>query len=286
MPDSSWPYHFLTLSREQVAERRTLLTQRGIFTQVSAFIVIFSVGVYRYATRNGKSSRPTGQVKSWLDSPPRKGWSETRRQYFVCLAWLFWVLELAVWKTGDDYLHLTKSLGRVGLAHLPLQVLLSPKFLTSPNTSSSLLPTLLNTTQSSLTPYHRLLGRLVTIPLLVLHSILYLTFFFSKLDVTEVPIFFSRVWDSDVQLGLVALCGVLGLWATSSTVVGLGGLRKRVSRKVFYYVHVGVVVGLLVVVFFHVEFTRPFVVGTVVVWGVDLVMLSRGGGDGNGAVRS
>lgn len=77
---------------------------------------------------------------------------------------------------------------------------------------------------------------------------------------------------------------MIGLWVTSSTVVlgfGIGGLRRRVTRERFYYVHVGIVVGLLLITFFHVEYTRPFVIGVLVVWGVDFLLLSLGAGDGS-----
>lgn len=64
---------------------------------------------------------------------------------------------------------------------------------------------------------------------------------------------------------------------------GIGGLRKRVSRQMFYYVHVAIVLVMMLVTFFHVEFTRPFVIGVFLVWGVDLFLLTRSTGDGSTA---
>lgn len=170
----------------------------------------------------------------------------------------------------------------MGLAQFPLQVLLSPKFLTGSN-NRQLLPLLLNTPQPLLNPYHRLLGRMVILPLLSLHSIFYLIFFYQKLDGAGSPLIETRLWDPDVQFGVLDFLLVIGLWVTSSTVVlgyGIGGLRKRVSREKFYYVHVGIVVALLLVTFFHVEYTKPFVIGTLVVWGVDFLLLNYSAGDG------
>ena len=87
-----------------------------------------------------------------------------------------------------------------------------------------------------------------------------------------------------MQLGILGLLTVLGLWITSSTVVlglGLRGLRRWVDRKTFFYVHVGIVVGLLGVGFFHVVTARLFVIEVLVVWGVDAgVVMWQGEADG------
>lgn len=102
---TTWPYHFLTLTPEKVAERRHLLTQRGIYTQLSALAIIICVGIYRfYVTKFAKREpRVRGEQKAWLDRPLARGWSETRKQYLLCFVWLAWIIWLTVWKTGDGW---------------------------------------------------------------------------------------------------------------------------------------------------------------------------------------
>ena len=103
MSSFPWPYHFLSLTREQVAERRDLLTQRGIYTQLSALVILATLGVYRQARKHAakrEQPRPRGK-RTWIDSPPVKGWSETRKQYLIAAGWVVWIVGLAFWKTGD-----------------------------------------------------------------------------------------------------------------------------------------------------------------------------------------
>lgn len=164
-----------------------------------------------------------------------------------------------------DYLHFTKSLGHTTFANIPLQILLSHKLSrTSPILRLSGL-----SSQAVLTPYHRLFGRLVIFPLLILHASLYLTFF--ALTTYPVPLLPKRLYDLDVQLGITGITLVIVLWATSSSWGKIGGLRRKLSRQTFYVVHVFLVAGLLVVVYFHVEYARKFVIQGFVIYAVDVV---------------
>lgn len=105
--DSPWPYHFVSVTPEQVQERRDLLTLRGQYAQISALLVFVFASVYsRYADKSNK--RKPGQekskVKAWLDYPPVAGWGETRRQYLITGMWLMWMVGLSMWKTRDGKL--------------------------------------------------------------------------------------------------------------------------------------------------------------------------------------
>ena len=114
---SLWPYRFVTLSPKQIQDRRELLDRRGHYAQLSGLLLFIVVSLYtRFAPYIGKpnktyNNRHDTQGKmspkpSWLDSCPRRGWGETRRQYLVALAWLGWLLGLSAWKTGDGTLFL------------------------------------------------------------------------------------------------------------------------------------------------------------------------------------
>ena len=123
--------------------------------------------------------------------------------------------------------------------------------------------------QAVLIPYHRLLGRLVLFPLLTLHAASYLTFF--ALTTHPVPLLPKRLGDLDVQLGISGILLVFALWATSSTWSKVGGLRRRLSRRVFYVVHVSLVGAFLVVAYYHVQYARKFVIQGLVIYAVDVV---------------
>jgi hypothetical protein len=349
MASLPWPYRFLSLTPAQVQERREILDRRGNYAQLSAFAVVFMVNAYQFMKRSGRESsvskagneetssdlarkktaqRTTRQSRSWLNSPPVAGWSETRKQYLIALAWLLWLLVLSSWKTGDgrfkisyslslpqereeqiqgesryvlsdglvqrekkkkkrerererekketmkrrgekkvtyqppDYLHLTKSLAHTAFSNVPIQVALSPK-LSSRNPVSRLI----GLPQTTLVPYHRLLGRLVIFPFLTLHAALYLTFFTLQTD--PIPLLPKRLRDADVQLGITGITLVGVLWTTSSSTAL--GLRKRIARRTFYVVHVVLVIMLLVLVCFHVIYARKFVVEALTVYAVDVV---------------
>lgn len=85
-------------------QRRDLLDLRGYIAQCSVIAVVFAIRLYRnYARQSGKAvnERTRRRQQSWWDLPPLPGWTETRKQYLVCLVWLGWLLGLSVWSSGD-----------------------------------------------------------------------------------------------------------------------------------------------------------------------------------------
>lgn len=95
----SWPYHFVSLSEKEIQRRRDVLDLRGYYAQLSALAVIAAISLYRFY--RGAPTRRAITKRSWWDSPPFQGWTETRRQYTITLLWLLFLLGLSVWNTGD-----------------------------------------------------------------------------------------------------------------------------------------------------------------------------------------
>lgn len=165
-----------------------------------------------------------------------------------------------------DYLHLTKALGRVGLSQLPLQVLMSPAYISRP-TASSVLSLLTGIPQPVLTPYHRLFGRVV-VSLLLSHAALYTLFFVQSSHPEFGILLFKRVQDLDVQFGLAAIFSavLLVLFVRPASQKGLqawlvqGTIQER--RKMFYFGHVSLVILLCVMAYSHVQQAQKYMLQT------------------------
>ncbi|EEP77181.1 predicted protein [Uncinocarpus reesii 1704] len=240
MSISRGPYRFLSLSAAQVQARRELLDLRGTIAQISALLLLLAASLYwRAVSAHSPAAGGKKTGKNWFDSPPVKGWRETRRQYLLTLAWGVWLVGLSAWRTDDDYLHLTKSLAHTAMATIPIQVLFAPKLASR----SNFVLRLLGVRQAIFTPYHRLYGRLVLFPLLTLHAILYITFFMRQ------SLLAKRSSDADVQWGMAGIILAWAIWSMSS-----GG--KTLTKRQFYLGHVAMVMGLLVVAYFHVVHVR------------------------------
>lgn len=166
-----------------------------------------------------------------------------------------------------DYLHFTKALGRVALSQLPVQVLMSPAayISTTRPTAPSIISSLTSISQSALTPYHRLFGRVIIAPLLFGHATFYLLFFVQSTHPEFGSLLAKRVLDRDVQCGMLAvstLVAVLLFVRPRGTApkTGLqawllqGSIKDR--RRIFYIGHVSLVLGLCVVAYWHVAQAR------------------------------
>lgn len=264
----SWPYHFISLSENDKLHRRELLDLRGYYAQWSIIVVIVAIRIFRFATRS---------TAKWDRLVSGK-----TRQYLVCGLWLLWLVGLSIWGSGDgmslspgglearanmlDYLHLTKALGRVGLSQLPLQVLMSPAYISRP-AASSVLSLLTGIPQPVLTPYHRLFGRAV-VSLLLSHAALYTLFFVQSRHPEFGILLFKRVQDLDVQFGLAAIFSavLLVLFVRPASQKGLqtwlvqGTIQER--RKMFYFGHVSLVILLCVMAYSHVKQAQKYMLQT------------------------
>ncbi|KAJ5678193.1 uncharacterized protein N7477_003826 [Penicillium maclennaniae] len=314
---SAWPWHFITVSEEEKSHRRDLLDLRGVIAQGSILVVIIVLRVYQaWATAQipGGAPKPRRPI-SWWDRPLITGWLETRRQYLVCGVWLSWLVGLAVWNSGDgmsslspsigielqrssraipyspstDYLHLTKALGHIALSQVPLQVLISPAayISTTKPSAASIFSFITSIPQATITPYHRLFGRVVISPLLMGHASLYLLFFVQSSHPEFGSLLNKRVRDFDVQCGLLALSAAVSLLFF---VRPRGVARKRDTqpnpsikerRQSFYIGHVLSVTILCAAAYWHVTHARRYMLqalGASVINGIcSMVMVRRGG---------
>lgn len=173
-----------------------------------------------------------------------------------------------------DYLHLTKSLSHVALSQLPVQAVMAPaSYITSRPTSPSFLSALTTVPQSSLTPYHRLFGRVVLAPLLLSHGSLYLSFFAQSAHPDFPSLLAKRVNDPDVQWGIGALSMIISVLLFTRP---KGGWKLRSTgssqsdRRVFYVVHVLLVAGFCAAAYSHVVHARGFVLQTLAGFAVNM----------------
>ncbi|KAH8692845.1 hypothetical protein BGW36DRAFT_385245 [Talaromyces proteolyticus] len=269
---SARPYRFImSLSDQELQHRRYVLDLKGQYAQISALVLLGVLYLSRFRS-NSKTIR-----KTWWDAPAIKGSSETRKQYAVTLSWLAWLISIAVWRSGDDYIHLTKALGHVGLSQLPFLVLLAPtSFLFSSKLAlSAIVSSLTLIPQTTLTAYHRLLGRLVIVPLICSHATLFLLFYVQVPHPEFGTLFAKRVRDPDVQFGLAAtLFAILVLVFSRSRIWKLRTTRvsSRSSGRsqLFYIVHLALVSVFFVLAYSHVVYARPFVLEAI---GVSLANL-------------
>lgn len=184
------------------------------------------------------------------------------------LVYFSWLLYLTFRATGTDYMHLTKAFGHVAVSQLPMHYLLAVKAPNSPLTRATGL------THERLNAVHRLFGRMIHV-LLAVHAVLYI-FFFARLGILA-----KRVRDRDVRLGLAAFWAVnaLGLLAVPA-------IRRRVKwyYSVFYRSHVLLSALVLPLVYFHVPYTRVYVMQAGVFWVLGGVV-RRWGSEWVGEVR-
>lgn len=170
--------------------------------------------------------------------------------------YLSWLLFLIFSNTGHDYLHLTQAFGHVAVSQLPLHYLLAFRNPRSPIILAT------GVAHRQLNAYHRLSGRIVH-SLLGTHAILYINFFVMK------DLLVKRIQHWDVRLGITAfwLVNLLALLA-------LPVVRKK-ARRLFYKSHVVISATLPVVLFFHVPYTRRYVLQAEVFWFANGYLKSR-----------
>jgi hypothetical protein len=283
-------YAFVTLTPAQVEERRRQLDLAGFQAWLSPIVILTAVYMYRRITNSSASpstSSSTSSSKSGTDdsslqgkhqgpSVPAKSESSVARTLnttyvrefgplhvqLLGLMYLSWLLWLVFRGTGDDYMHLAKSFGHVAVSQLPMHYLLALRL---PDQKYSPLWVTTGLDRQRLNPYHRLFGRLVH-GLLATHAVMYLRFFV-KMDVLA-----KRIQHLDVRLGLAAF------WSFNIlAVLAIPPIRRK-YRAVFYKSHVGLSALVLPILFFHVPYTRFYVVQAGVVWLVTgFVALSTSG---------
>jgi hypothetical protein len=144
-------------------------------------------------------------------------------------------------------------------------------YISSKPAASSVLSFLTGVSQPALTPYHRLFGRTVILPLLLAHAILYMLFFVQTSHPEFGTLLAKRVQDLDVQCGMFAIFSAVLLFlfsrprgaAQNSGIQSWllqGPLQER--RRMFYFGHVSLAILLCVAAYFHVKQAQKYVMQT------------------------
>ncbi|ETI23508.1 hypothetical protein G647_05310 [Cladophialophora carrionii CBS 160.54] len=244
------------LTPEQLDERRRQLDRAGFHAWLSPIVILLGVYIYRRWL--------AGSIPKLLCPLPARGPARGLRLCLRRVAWILsttyvyeygplyvplvgllytlWLVYLASRGTGEDYMHITKSLGHVAASQLPLHYLLSVK-----QTRYSPVTWATGMTHERLNAVHRLFGRIVHL-FLAAHAVLYLRFF------VTMGFLERRIKDRDVRLG------VLAFWSFNLLgILSLPVVRRRVYLAVFYRSHVLLSAVVLAVLWFHVPYTRWFV---------------------------
>ncbi|KAL7797232.1 hypothetical protein V8C37DRAFT_370409 [Trichoderma ceciliae] len=290
-----WPYHFLTLSQDQVLLRRQTIDRYARIAHYSALApaAIFLLlrlllraarpllrlggrgrdgghrGQYAHvpgspivkAQRNGTFGTLATRWRAllwWLGDDAVFGgvsWGQ-RDEWLLGLVWTSWLLVLCVLGTGEDYLHLTKRFGAIAVSQLPIQYLLALKAL-NPYAFA------FGSSHEHINRYHRLLGRIIYI-LVILHVIFYNNFFILS------GIWLKRFFAPVVFCGVVASLGFDGLIGTALVRV------RHYSYRLFFITHLGVALFAPVLLFFHAHSARIYAAESIVVFLVDLAVRKVG----------
>ena len=254
-------FHYETLfpPQAQLEIRRNHLDHAGFQAWLSAVILLLTIYLGRLLLARSPSSnnRDSSQDSTTTQTVYRRVKRTLNKTYVpefgplqVQVAgsfYLSWLLFLIFRNTGNDYLHLTKAFGHVAVSQLPLHYLLAFQNPRSPIVLATGL------TYKQLNAYHRLSGRILHV-LLGTHAILYINFFVVK------DMLAKRIQHRDVRLGITAfwLVNLLALLALP--------VVRRKARRLFYRSHVAISAALTIVLFFHVPYTRRYVVQAGVFW--------------------
>ncbi|KIV91234.1 hypothetical protein PV10_05795 [Exophiala mesophila] len=267
-------YKFINLSPEQVEIRRQQLDRDGFLAWLTPIILLTVIYIYRrlysfisYSARDQNHSHKSATPHSW----PRRVYRRAAwilnttyvsefgplRVQILGLFYVAWLISLAARHTGNDYMHITKALGHVAVSQLPIHYLLSFKSPMSPISIAT------GVSHEQLNPYHRLLGRLIH-GFLAAHAVLYIRFF------VVLDLLAKRIQHRDVRLGVLAFWSFnfLGLLA-------IPPIRRKLYHKVFYRSHVVLSAIVVPILFFHVPYTRKYVVQAGVLWFANGLARSR-----------
>ena len=107
--------------------------------------------------------------------------------------------------------------------------------------------------------YHQILGRIIHI-CLTLHAGFYLNFFILH------DLLGKRIQDRDVILGLISI-SILTIVGTTTL-----GFIRRWNYRIFYMTHIFAATILLPLLYFHVQYIRPFIWEAVAIYIVNLLL--------------
>ncbi|KAJ5770664.1 uncharacterized protein N7511_002715 [Penicillium nucicola] len=275
-----WPWHFVDLSSDEKDHRRRLLDQYALYSQLSILVLALGYRVYRLSTwLLGEKQRLHVAYTALGQSPvgiePARGWSRAaaRRwwsaiwwlnseispnvgligRWIAAVAWTLWLLFLSVNQTGDDYLHVTKRLGSIAAAQLPIHYMLSMRNRYSP------LAVIFGTSHEHLIHWHQICGRIIMI-LIVLHAALYMNYF------VQTENFVGRLQSLPSVTGLICLVLMFVLAITSIEKC------RQWSYRAFYFCHLAIGLAILPILFFHTHHLRLYMIETLALFISDRIL--------------
>ncbi|KAI0529793.1 ferric reductase like transmembrane component [Xylaria digitata] len=276
-----WPYQFVDLDAEQLQARRRTLDRYGLIAQLSALAPIALFLLYRLlawgvakATGSGRGSyaavpdSPTLKqqrlsVVGLYSTSARKiawwfgddvvfwGWNwGPRDQIIAGVVWTIWLLALCVVGTGNDYIHLTRRFGIVGVSQFPVQYLLSLKSLNP-------IALALKSSHEEVNRWHRVLGRVIYI-FVALHAIFYFNFYYQN------NILGQKIRSLVPALGFALIAAMSFLFGTAFSAV------RQYSYRVFFITHLLVALALPPAIYFHAHHASLYIWEALIVFLVDI----------------
>ncbi|KAI9147751.1 putative metalloreductase AIM14 [Paramyrothecium foliicola] len=284
-----WPYHFVTLSKEERHVRHEILSFYASIAHWTALLPILAVVFGRLAVRlfrrvtSSRTAAPDGQgayeavprspaVKAQRQSYPGELSARWRRivwwfgddvriagdtwgqrdQWIIGSAWTAWLLVLCFVGTGTDYIHLARRFGIIATSQMPIQYFLSLKSL-NPYAWA------FRSSHEVVNRYHRVLGRII-FAFFVLHLTLYFNFFFLK------GVFMKRVFSPVPFAGVLAGTALNILNGTSMA------QARAMSYRLFFITHLVVAFAVPALLLYHATSSRFYVIEAVGAFIVDLIV--------------
>jgi NAD(P)H-flavin reductase len=231
------------LTPDQLETRRTQLNQAGHLAWCGPAVAYY---ILRPTIQLLSAAAPTSFQKplrrlSWLLNTPLSSEFGTLQTHLLALVYTGYLLFLIFRDTGNDYMHLTKAFGHVAVSQLPWQYALAVKSQWNP------LQGMLGRSHEDLNEVHRIFGRIVHL-LLAVHAVMYLNFFV-RINVLE-----TKLKDPVVRLGIFAF------WSFNFlALLSIPFIRRKFYHKMFYRSHVLLTAIILPVLYFHVPYTRKYI---------------------------
>ncbi|KAI0444702.1 ferric reductase like transmembrane component [Xylaria telfairii] len=276
-----WPYQFLDLDTAQLQARRRALDRYGLIAQLSTLVPVALFLLYRLVTwavarltGSGRGSyaavpdSPTlkrkrlSAVGSWSanarkfawwfgDDVAFLGWNwGPRDQIIGGVTWAIWLFVLCVVGTGNDYLHLTRRFGIVGVSQFPVQYLLSLKSLNP-------FALVLKSSHEEVNRWHRVLGRVIYV-FVTLHAVFYFNYYYQN------NLLGQKITSIVPVLGFTLITAMHLLYGTALSVV------RQYSYRVFFITHLLVALALPPAIYFHAHHASFYVWESLAVFLIDI----------------
>ncbi|KAI1121330.1 ferric reductase like transmembrane component [Nemania abortiva] len=276
-----WPYQFVDLDAAQLQARRRALDRYGLIAQLSALVPVALFLLYRLVA--WATARVTGSSRGTYAAVPNSpvskqqrlstvgSWSATARkvawwfgddvvflgwnwgprdQIIGGVVWAMWLFVLCIVGTGNDYLHLTRRFGIVGVSQFPVQYLLSLKSLNP-------FALALKSSHEEVNRWHRVLGRIIYI-FVTLHAVFYFNFYYQN------NLLGQKITSLVPVLGFTLSASMHFLYGTALSAV------RRYSYRIFFITHLLVALAIPPVIYFHAHHASFYVWESLAVFLIDI----------------